>query len=130
MTDKEFKNLWIECLAETSEITGNQEISKKWRIKLNGRISRALGRTNFMSREIEMQKDFVRNGTREEIKDTIMHEIAHALVGSNHNHDSTWKAMALKLGALPAPAKQVSEKVAKTVRKRRSTYTRVVAINR
>lgn len=37
----------------------------------------------------------------EEIKDTILHEIAHALVGPNHGHDDVWKAECVKIGARP-----------------------------
>lgn len=37
----------------------------------------------------------------EQIVDTILHEIAHALVGPKHGHDWTWKLMAMKVGAEP-----------------------------
>jgi hypothetical protein len=32
------------------------------------------------------------------VKNTILHEIAHALVGSGHGHDEVWRAKALKIG--------------------------------
>lgn len=35
----------------------------------------------------------------EEIRDTLLHEIAHALVGPNHGHDEVWRAMAVSIGA-------------------------------
>lgn len=35
------------------------------------------------------------------IRDTILHEIAHALVGPNHCHDLVWKAKCLEIGATP-----------------------------
>jgi len=35
----------------------------------------------------------------EEIEDTIRHEIAHALVGSDHGHDAVWKRKCLEVGA-------------------------------
>ncbi len=34
----------------------------------------------------------------EEAEDTILHEIAHALVGPNHGHDEVWKAKAKEIG--------------------------------
>ena len=34
----------------------------------------------------------------EEVRDTILHEIAHALVGPRHGHDEVWRAMALRIG--------------------------------
>lgn len=33
-----------------------------------------------------------------EIENTILHEIAHALVGQKHGHDRVWKAKALQIG--------------------------------
>ena len=33
-----------------------------------------------------------------EVRDTILHEIAHALVGSRHGHDRVWRATALRIG--------------------------------
>lgn len=39
-----------------------------------------------------------------ELKDTILHEIAHALVGFDHGHDLIWKTKALELGCInPSP---------------------------
>ena len=35
---------------------------------------------------------------QEDIQDTILHEIAHAIVGPKHGHDKVWKVMASKLG--------------------------------
>ena len=32
--------------------------------------------------------------TEDDVRDTILHEIAHALVGPAHGHDATWLAMA------------------------------------
>jgi predicted SprT family Zn-dependent metalloprotease len=32
------------------------------------------------------------------VRNTILHEIAHALVGVNHNHDAVWKAKAREIG--------------------------------
>ncbi len=34
----------------------------------------------------------------EEIRDTILHEIAHALAGPEHNHDQHWKSVAHSIG--------------------------------
>lgn len=36
--------------------------------------------------------------TDRQVRDTILHEIAHALVGPKHNHDATWKAVARSIG--------------------------------
>ncbi|PRY11740.1 SprT-like domain-containing protein [Kineococcus rhizosphaerae] len=33
-----------------------------------------------------------------EVRDTVLHEIAHALVGPGHGHDAVWRATARRLG--------------------------------
>ncbi|MFC6287592.1 SprT-like domain-containing protein [Nocardioides sp. GCM10027113] len=33
-----------------------------------------------------------------EVRDTLLHEIAHALVGPRHGHDEVWRATALRIG--------------------------------
>ncbi len=50
---------------------------------------------------IEMSTYFVASNSDEEIRDTILHEIAHALVGPHHGHDAVWKAKCIELGAAP-----------------------------
>lgn len=34
-----------------------------------------------------------------EVRDTILHEIAHALVGPEHGHDAVWRAKAIEIGS-------------------------------
>ena len=34
----------------------------------------------------------------DEVRETILHEVAHALVGPPHGHDAVWRAMALRIG--------------------------------
>ena len=36
--------------------------------------------------------------TEENVKNTLLHEIAHALAGHEHNHDEVWKATARSIG--------------------------------
>jgi hypothetical protein len=47
-----------------------------------------------------------------EVRDTVLHEIAHALVGPAHRHDAVWRATARRIGAsgercVPAGAPRV-----------------------
>lgn len=39
--------------------------------------------------------------TPAQVRDTILHEIAHALVGAQHGHGPAWRAMARSVGASP-----------------------------
>jgi predicted SprT family Zn-dependent metalloprotease len=47
---------------------------------------------------ISLSYEFTKHVSDEEIRDTILHEIAHALVGKAHNHDEVWRAKALEMG--------------------------------
>lgn len=43
------------------------------------------------------------------ILDTVLHEIAHALVGAGHGHDRTWKRKCQEIGARPQRCKTDAE---------------------
>jgi predicted SprT family Zn-dependent metalloprotease len=47
--------------------------------------------------------------TEEQVKDTILHEIAHALVGPQHGHDNVWKRKCIEIGAKPERCYSSSE---------------------
>lgn len=72
-----------------------------WTFTFNGRLRRALGRCCYSDRTIELSRDFaVAHGLDEHVKDTILHEVAHALT-PGHGHDKVWKRVARRLGATP-----------------------------
>jgi len=61
---------------------------------------------NRTSRQIEVKfiklsRHLVRLNDDEEVRDTILHEIAHALVGIEHGHDAVWQAKCREIGAKP-----------------------------
>ncbi len=60
--------------------------------------SRRMGVCNFHIRVIGMSRQYCLAATDAERTDTILHEIAHALVGPKHHHDSVWKAAARAIG--------------------------------
>ncbi|QXV71818.1 hypothetical protein psageK4_164 [Pseudomonas phage psageK4] len=69
-----------------------------WRMVFNARLRRSLGRCHYTKRHIELCPKYVACNAVEQVKDTILHEIAHALT-PGHNHDKVWSAMAKKIGA-------------------------------
>ncbi len=69
----------------------------KWRFRFDHSTRRA-GCCNYKDRLISISFDLARNGTEADIRDTLLHEIAHALVGKKHNHDAVWKAKAREIG--------------------------------
>jgi len=68
-----------------------------WRFRLDHSTRRA-GCCNFNNRTLSLAFDLAHAGTDADIIDTILHEIAHALVGKNHNHDAAWRAKAREIG--------------------------------
>lgn len=48
---------------------------------------------------LSCHKPFIRR--KDVVKDTILHEIAHALVPISHNHSKAWKKKAIELGCKP-----------------------------
>ena len=68
-----------------------------WKLDLDHAKVRA-GACFFREKKISFSRNFIKNSNESEIYDTILHEIAHALVGPKHGHDIVWKNMAKKLG--------------------------------
>lgn len=72
-----------------------------WVFRFN-RCKQAMGMCVYRCRAIELSIHFVeRDNPVEEIRDTILHEIAHALVGPGHGHDKVWKQKCVEIGARP-----------------------------
>ena len=68
-----------------------------WRIVLDHARRRA-GQCDYNKKTISLSRHYVRYAEPEHIKDTLLHEIAHALVGPNHGHDAVWRQKAREIG--------------------------------
>ena len=62
---------------------------------------RRLGDCNFEERVIRIGRTHALDAGEAEIRDTILHEIAHALAGPEARHGPRWKAVARRIGATP-----------------------------
>jgi predicted SprT family Zn-dependent metalloprotease len=71
-----------------------------WSVTFNRR-KREMGLCLFEPKLIQLSLHFVRLNSDELVRDTILHEIAHALVGPGHGHDPVWKKKCLEVGARP-----------------------------
>lgn len=72
-----------------------------WAFRFN-RNKRRLGVCKQDEKLIELSEHYVLRNSQDHILDTILHEIAHAIVGTEHGHDDIWKAMCLRIGASPS----------------------------
>lgn len=68
-----------------------------WRFTFDDATRRA-GSCQYGRRTITLSRHLARNAPAEEILDTLLHEIAHALVGPKHHHDAVWRARAVAIG--------------------------------
>ena len=48
---------------------------------------------------ISLSQHFAMKAAKHEVRNTILHEIAHALVGRGHHHNAIWKAKAVEIGS-------------------------------
>ena len=56
------------------------------------------GACHYGRKEISLALGFAEAASDAEVEDTILHEIAHALVGRRHHHDAVWQAKAQAIG--------------------------------
>ena len=62
---------------------------------------RRLGDCDFRDRVIRIGRAHVLEGSEEQIRDTVLHEIAHALAGREAGHGPLWRETARRIGATP-----------------------------
>ena len=62
------------------------------------RAVRRNGQCNYSTRTITMSRTLTAIATDEEAMQTLLHEIAHARVGSGHGHDRVWLSEARSIG--------------------------------
>jgi predicted SprT family Zn-dependent metalloprotease len=89
--------------AEARELLDAHGLSA-WEFGFNANVRRA-GVCFYPQRgepgRIELSAHFAARNPDDEVRDTLLHEIAHALVGPGHGHDEVWKAKCREIGARP-----------------------------
>jgi len=75
-------------------------LSPDWGFAWNRR-KRSLGLCRYHERRIELSIHFVRANGPHHVRETILHEIAHALAGEKAGHGPLWKNMCLRVGCKP-----------------------------
>lgn len=71
-----------------------------WSFKFDN-AKRRFGVCSHRKMTISLSRHLVGLNDKEQVEDTILHEIAHALVGPGHGHDAVWKAKCVEIGAKP-----------------------------
>jgi predicted SprT family Zn-dependent metalloprotease len=81
---------------------------RDWRFEFDNAVRR-FGRCNYSAHKITLSRELVSRNDREQVEDTIRHEIAHALCKppirvrgqKQESHGAEWKAMCAVTGAKP-----------------------------
>ena len=68
-----------------------------WRFRFDTATSRA-GICRYTTRTIALSVSYVLRAPWDDIRDTLLHEVAHAIVGPDHAHDAVWQAAARRIG--------------------------------
>lgn len=71
---------------------------KGWKFEFD-RAKRRLGCCNFTKKTITVSRYSAIEHSIDKVIDTVLHEIAHALVGPENNHNHIWKVKAREIGA-------------------------------
>jgi predicted SprT family Zn-dependent metalloprotease len=70
---------------------------KGWRFGFDS-AKRRFGCCNHTHKRISLSRSLASINTEARVRNTILHEIAHALVGSGHGHDNVWRQKAIEIG--------------------------------
>ncbi len=69
-----------------------------WDLALD-RARRRAGQTDQARRRITLSRHLMSLYDEAEVRETVLHEIAHARVGAGHGHDAVWRAEAHRIGS-------------------------------
>ena len=103
-----------DCVA-VAETLIQQHGLNGWSFQFDSAQKRA-GACAFNTKVISLSRFYCINASDAQVRDTVLHEIAHALAGPKHNHDATWKRIARSIGCTAdrchtadfAPAKYIA----------------------
>lgn len=93
-------NQWNTSTLARNLMTEHGLIAAGWKFGYD-RAKRRAGCCHQRTKTITLSIHYVIRNNDDEIKDTILHEIAHALAGPGHGHSAYWKSICRKIGAKP-----------------------------
>ena len=97
--DREREERLVEVAREARALMDEHGL-ESWTFRFSA-AERRLGECREREMVIRLSRRHAVNGDPREVRDTILHEIAHALAGAEARHGPAWKAVARRLGAKP-----------------------------
>ena len=89
----------MEVDAQARELMNRHGLAD-WSFRFND-AEKKLGVCRYREKRILLSRGHAVNGAQDQVTDTILHEIAHALAGPGAGHGPIWKTIARQLGATP-----------------------------
>ena len=74
-----------------------EEYVPYWRFKFDNAVRR-FGCCNHTYKQISLSKKLTLVNDMASVEDTVIHEVAHAIVGCFHGHDGVWQRKCIELG--------------------------------
>lgn len=90
----------VDILSLAGSLMSEHEELEHWNVRMSGRMKTAAGMCDYNNNTISLSSAILSLWSQEQVEDTILHEIAHALT-PEAGHGREWKAMCRKLGAKP-----------------------------
>lgn len=97
MTRADCESLAERLFVELGVNDGSLPWRKGWHFGFDS-STRRFGLCDYQSKTISLSWKLVSLNDEREVSKTIRHEIAHALVGPGHGHNSVWRAMDVRCG--------------------------------
>lgn len=76
-----------------------EHLGEEWSFKFMS-YKTCYGYCDHVNKIIAMNIYHMTTSNREVLKNTLLHEIAHAIVGPSHKHDKVWREKFIELGKL------------------------------
>lgn len=86
-----------EARALARRLMKQHKLSPAWSFRFD-RSKVRFGRCNYTKQEISLSSHLVELNGEAEVRDTLLHEIAHALAPRGAGHGPDWRAVAISIG--------------------------------
>jgi len=96
MSSEEKYNSLSEVAFLATELMEKHELFF-WKLKFNNRKN-SIGLCCSAKKTIHLSSVIILSCTKDLVNKTILHEIAHALVGVHHGHDIVWRRKCIEIG--------------------------------
>ena len=108
-------------IAEQARALMDQHGLEEWTFRFIA-AQRKLGECREREKVILLSRRHAVSGASGEVKDTILHEIAHAIAGAKARHGPAWKLVAKRIGATPKARAEESEEIRRSAQAAKARF--------